>query len=124
GMTTDVTGFIACDCAADRVRLSRGRVAVCRSCWRVQRLELLDQRPNVLTHLYLNEKDADRAVGVGEEVGTQSAGPADAAPVRSLCLHGHAKTPSRADPKPGEEAVRGLAHRRDLVAAQLLEVLR
>src|SRR5215469_12551192 len=86
----------------------------------VQRLELCEQRRHVLTHLYLSEEDADRAVRVDEEVGAQSAGPADAAALRSLCLHGHAETPSRAVPKPREEAVRGLARRRHLVAGHLL----
>ena len=46
----------------------------------VQRLELLDQRPHVLTHLYLGEEDADRAVRVDEEVCTQSARPAPMRP--------------------------------------------
>jgi hypothetical protein len=44
-----------------------------------QRLELVEQRPHVLTQLYLGEEDACRAAGVGEEVCPQSAGPADAA---------------------------------------------
>src|SRR6266705_3103876 len=86
----------------------------------VQRLELRDQRPHVLAHLYLSEKNADRAVRVDEEVCTQSAGPADAAALRSLGLHRHAKTPSRAVPEPREEAVRGLARRLHLVAGHLL----
>src|SRR5580700_6953469 len=89
----------------------------------VKRLELLDQRPHGLTHLYLSEQDADRAVRVDEEVCTLSAGPADAAALGSLCLHGHAKTPSHAIPKPREEAVRGLARRRHLVADHLLQVI-
>jgi len=95
-------------------------VTVGRSRRLVQRLELRDQRRHVLTHLYLSEEDADRAVRVDEEVCTQSAGPADAAALRSLCLHGHAKTPSHAIPKPREEAVRGLARRRHLVPGHLL----
>ena len=37
-----------------------------------ERLELFDQRPHVLTHLYLSEEDADRAVRVDEEVCAQS----------------------------------------------------
>src|SRR5215469_12294601 len=98
--------------------------AVGRSRRLVQRLELRDQRPYVLTHLYLSEQDADRAVRVDEEVCAQSAGPADAAALGSLCLHGHAKTPSRAVPKSREEAVRGLARRRHLVAGHLLQVIR
>jgi hypothetical protein len=95
-------------------------VTASRSRRLVQRLELRDQRPHVLTHLYLSEEDADRAVRVDEEVCTQSAGPADAAALGSLCLHGHAKTPSHAVPEPREEAVRGLARRRHLVAGHLL----
>src|SRR5690242_9024621 len=86
----------------------------------VQRPELLEQRPHVLTQLHLSEEDADCAVGVDEEVCALSAGPADAAALGSVCLHGHAKTPPHAVPKPGEEAVRGLACRRHLVGGHLL----
>src|SRR5215470_13623381 len=89
----------------------------------VQRLEPFDQRPHVLTQLYLGEQDADRAVRVGEEVGPQSAGPADAAALGSLCLYRHTKTPSHPVPEPREEAVRGLARRRHLVASHLPQVI-
>src|SRR5271169_4605346 len=112
------------DAQMDRSCARTGRVqagvTAGRSRRLVQRLELRDQRPHVLTHLYLSEEDADRAVRVDEEVCTQSAGPADAAALGSLCLHGHAKTPSHAVPEPREEAVCGLSRRRHLVARHLL----
>src|SRR5215469_1111502 len=90
----------------------------------VQCLELLDQGTHVLAQFYLGEQDADGAVRLNEEVRTQPAGPADAAALGSLCLHGHAEAPSRAVPEPREEAVRGLARRRHLVAGHLLPVIR
>ncbi len=96
------------DRSCARTRSVQEGVTVGRSRRLVQRLELRDQRPNVLTHLYLSEEDAGRAVRVDEEVCTQSAGPADPAALGSLCLHGHAKNPSHAVAKPREEAVRGL----------------
>src|ERR1700733_8824017 len=90
----------------------------------VQRLELLEQRPQFLAHLYLSEKDADGTVRVDEEVCAQSAGPADPAALGSRCLDGHAKTPPHAVPETREEAVRGLASRRHLVAGQFPQMIR
>src|SRR6266567_1012396 len=89
----------------------------------VQRLELFDQGPHVLAQLYLSEEDADRTVLVDEEVSPQSAGPANAATLRSLCLYRRAETPTRPVPEPGEEAVRGLARRRHLVTGHLPQVI-
>src|SRR5262249_34609433 len=105
---------------ACRIKCAGGGVTFGRLRRVVRRLELRDQRPHVLTQLYLSKEDADRAVRVDEEVRTLSAGPADAAALGSLCLHGHAKTPSHAVPKPREEAVRGFARRRHLVAGHPL----
>src|ERR1700722_14552785 len=90
--------------------------------WRrlMERLELGDQRPQVLAHLYLSEKYSDRGVGVDEEICTKSTGPADAAALRSLGPHSHAKTPSHTVPKLREkEAVRRLARRGHLIAGHL-----
>ena len=49
-------------------------------------MELLDHGPHVLTQLDLGEKDADSPVGVDEEVGALSPGPAEAAAPRSLVV--------------------------------------
>src|SRR5262249_53392600 len=100
---------------------SRSRLAFAgRPRWIVQRLELRDQRRHFLTQLYLSEEDAHRAVPVHKEVGTLSASPAEAVVLGSLGLYGHSKAPPGAVPEPREEAVRGLARCRHLVAGHLL----
>src|SRR5580698_973677 len=78
--------------AFEQLRRFRSEVIAGRSRRLVQRLELREQWPHVLTQLYLSEEDADRAVRVDEEISTLSAGPANAAAVGSFGLHGHAET--------------------------------
>lgn len=86
-----------------------------------QSLEVAEQREDPIVHFDLCHDDADRAVGVYEEVGAEPAGPSEpAAPVTA----GHdryAIPPPGVLPEAGVEAVRRFQRCLDLIAAQFLK---
>src|SRR5690606_9787897 len=74
---------------------SPGRVTVS------QRLELLEQPGGPLAELDLGEQDADRAVGVDEELGAGATAPAEAPAPRPGELHRDPEPPAHTVPEAG-----------------------
>ncbi len=60
-----------------RGRPKRPQDAAGQALNRTQRMKLCEQAEHPLVHLHLGHDDADPAVGVDEEVGAESAGPAE-----------------------------------------------